>query len=687
MDIGEFRKNFLEQVNVEAESSKDFTEAAFIRIFMDYLADNGIISDFEYTPFLREKHGSKKIKVDGYSYNQYDDSLSLITNDFYGNDANKTLIKTDSLQLFKFVRSFIEDTMNGTLKKEIDMSNPAYDLMSMVRKISQKVRKYKIYLITDKVLSESVNVIKSDSLLDVPVEYHIWDIKRLSNLIEDGGESPTIYFKDYGYDGIPCIKIDSNSGHISFLCSLPGRLLADLYDKLGSTLLEGNIRSFLSTKGAVNKGIRRTIVNEPEKFFMYNNGISATTTDAEFTDSGGFISLEAINNFQIVNGGQTTASISNSRYLDRSSLQNINVSMKLTIVNPMDASKIIPVIAECANTQNKVGASDFFSNREYCIKLESISRRVFAPAKNGGQLDTHWFFERAKGQYLREQMHKTKSEIQKFMLQNPKSQMFSKTDLAKYRYSWEMYPYYVSRGAQTNFQYFAQQMDNLYEKDQNWINDFYFKESVSLGILFKEVEKLVSSQEWYQQAFRAQIVTYSIALFSHQLRGQFVDFTLDFLDIWKHQEISSKIINEFTHITKIINELINDPSRETANVTQWCKRESCWKNILNKYTYNLNDSILDYCVKNQQVKDIKRAAKKDDKLNDKVSAEIQVYNFGADMWKRLNEFFKYTGNLSFDQTQALSIAMQIPNKMPNSFQAKLLLKLLNNSLDEGFKQN
>lgn len=52
----------------------------------------------------------------------------------------------------------------------------------------------------------------------------------------------------------------------AYMGIVPGKFLADIYLKYGSKLLQGNVRAFLSIRGKVNKGIRDTIINNPNSF-------------------------------------------------------------------------------------------------------------------------------------------------------------------------------------------------------------------------------------------------------------------------------------------------------------------------------------------------------------------------------------------------------------------------------------
>ena len=688
-EVLEFRTALLDDVSLISEVNNDFKHTSFVNVFTEYLSDAGFISDFSCVHYQRPfKAGRRNARVDGYSENIFEETITLVIADFYDQPTPTTMTKTDAMQNFRECMSFVEESFKGTLRTEIDKSDPAYYLFLMLNQghSKGKIRKVKILLISDKVRSAGAKTIDSDEIDGVSIDFSIWTIDRLFENIRDEGETLEIKFADYGSGPVQCLLIDSGI-YPGYMCAMPGNLLANLYEKHDTTLLEGNIRSFLSTKVAVNNGIRKTIINEPNKFFIYNNGISATATSVETCIVDGQLCLTGIVDFQIVNGGQTTASLYNSRYKDKSDLSLIYVPMKLTVVEKETSKEVIPLIAEYANTQNKVNSADFFSNHEFCVKMERYSRNCRVTPQNGAQYDTFWFFERAKGQYTQAQLGKTPAQIKEFKLRYPKNQLFTKTDFAKFRNSWECMPDTVSKGAQTNFQKFAEDIKKNYEEKANDYNEKYFRDTVALGLIFHATEALVSAQEWYQQGYRAQIVTYSIALLSKLLSKQYPEYSLDFQRIWRDQKVPKAILNELVNITKIVNDSINDPNRQTVNVTQWCKRAECWKRMQDSCAYRISSQILDCCIGRKEELSEKASARKDSKAIEGILAETKVFEYGADNWGRLRDFvIAKKIPLNSRQIMALGIAMQMPKKLPTSAQAALLLALLDVALNEGFKK-
>ena len=80
--------------------------------------------------------------------------------------------------------------------------------------------------------------------------------------------------------------LGAQSNYDAYLGIVPGKFLGEIYYDYGSRLLQGNVRAFLSFRGNVNKGIRSTIMKQPENFFTYNNGIAIVARSVRFSDDG-----------------------------------------------------------------------------------------------------------------------------------------------------------------------------------------------------------------------------------------------------------------------------------------------------------------------------------------------------------------------------------------------------------------
>lgn len=378
--------------------------------------------------------------------------------------------------------------------------------------------------------------------------------------------------------GIACLPayLETNI-YQSYLLVMPADVLATLYEKFGARLLEQNVRTFLQARGNVNKGIRAIILNEPGMFFAYNNGITATARKVETRMEDFGLVIGRIVDLQIVNGGQTTASLFHTRKRDKADLSQIFVQMKLSVIDSQQSEIIVPKISEYANTQNRVNAADFFSNHPFHVRMEEFSRHLWAPAQKGAQRETRWFYERVRGQYADAQSKLTLAEQRRFKVEYPKPQMFTKTDLAKFENVWDDHPKWVNLGSQKNFSQYAARICREWEESSDKFDEFYFRRAVARVIIFRATEKIVSSQPWYNGGYRANLVAYTLAVLGEITRR--CQKNINFPAIWDKQNIDPVLEKAIVIISERVYEDIIRPPRGISNISEWCKKEACWKQI------------------------------------------------------------------------------------------------------------
>lgn len=691
MDLDDFRNDFLETVRAHAAAEGDFTQAAFVTIASQRLMDAEELSDFE--PCYDEGSGIRdrrlKWRIDGYSFDDADGSMKLLIADFRGGPEAETITQTECAALFSRLRAFISEAMSGLLHPKLEESHPVYALAGDICRNRQSIMRFRLFLATDAILSSRIKDWPEDNLNQVPVEFHIWDISRFHRAFEakSGRDELAFDFRDFSPDGIPCLEASQTSGEYkAYLCMIPGAVLADLYDRYGSRLLERNVRSFLGARGSksVNTGIRTTILKQPAMFFAYNNGIAATASAAEVIQDGNRLCLTMVQDLQIVNGGQTTASLSTTRRRERNDLGNIFVQMKLSIITPDHADEVIPNISRYANSQNKVSEADFFSNHPFHVRVETHSRHIGAPAVGGAQYNTYWFYERARGQYLNEQAKLSKAEKNRFLLQNPREQLVTKTDLAKYENAWRSLPHIVCLGAQKNFREFATWIDTLWQASDLDFNEEYFRRLVVKAILWKATERLVSKQDWYNKGYRGQIVAYAIAKLSYDIGKKEKGKFLDNRTIWNKQRITIALERQLALIAEAVFTVILDPERGIENVTEWCKKKLCWEKVENLDIQLLTEFRKELVDKDEFQAEAK-TAKKIQKVDNGIEAQKIVFNLGAKYWQKLLDWGVERSLLTTDDESVINVAARIPNKIPSDKQCIWLLEIMAKLEAEGFE--
>ena len=688
MELMEYKEFVIGEVKVSAALEMSTDKEEFLNFISERLIDAEAIEDFEYLPFEGLGKKGRKIQIDGYSYNELDEYLTIFVAPPLTYLSEGTLISSEAEKILARAQAFIEDT--DYILKNAEESSPGYGLAFDITNRYKNVRKYRICLLTDMVMSNKIKELKPGQLNGKSVEYHIWDVHRLHQMDEssNGKEDIVIDLKEFVKNGIPCLPASETEDYKAYLCNIPGIVLANLYNTYGGRLLEGNVRSFLQTKGKVNKGIRNTILNSPTLFFAYNNGIAATAYNIELADIDGVKYITNITGLQIVNGGQTTASLAMALLNDKkdNSEENLNeiyVPMKLSLVSPEKAQKLIPDISRFANSQNKVSDADLWSNHPFHIRMEDFSRRILAPAAEGKQYGTHWYYERANGQYKQETYKCTPAEKKKFDMLNPSYQMFKKTDLAKYMNLLHMRPDIASSGGQKSFAKFAEGITKKWDMNDAIFNEEYYRRIVSLAIIFKESDRIVKNQVWYN-SYKANIVAYTIAMIIYLVEVQYPEHTINFRNIWLKQTISSTWMRQIEIISKVIYDHLIDDRRQVENVTEWAKRESCWEQAKEICIKLLPEFIEELDYKDNEINNQKNA-KKDQKLANKMNVMLEVANFGVENWKLLLDWDRDHEVLSLTEKDFINTAIAMEaGKFPSEKQCVRIIEILKRARIESF---
>ena len=317
-------------------------------------------------------------------------------------------------------------------------------------------------------------------------------------------------------------------------------------------------------------------------FFAYNNGITATASGVEIETGkdGSTSGISRIRDLQIVNGGQTTASLLYARDRGQADLSRVFVQMKLSVVRPDQIEEVVPLISRYANTQNRVSEADFFSSHPFHVEMQQISRRLAAPVAAGALSSTRWFYERARGQYRNEGTLRSPADRKKFEAEFPKSQVIQKTDLAKYHLTFEGQPHIVSLGAQKCFLQYAQEVSKKWEKSSTQFNDEFFRQIVSKAIIFRWLDKHVGTAEWYKddRGYKANIVTYTLGWLADYLARAKVS-ALDFELVWKMQTVPEELQSCLSELAPQIAQCIKSPPQGVSNISEHAKSQACWSRV------------------------------------------------------------------------------------------------------------
>ena len=701
MDIQEYRAQYIDGLRFKAQHEGSEPETQFISQTLDDLESIGELND--PIPMSIEMKGRRGriMAFDAYAYDEADAALVLIASDFSNERDNAfNLTNTKINDLYLRMRNFLDEAVNGNIADYCDDSDEAIDIAKEFKKhigkslLNTDIMRFKFYILSDSMLSKQVKSVAQEDFLERPVELNVWTIERFYQTFSSNA-SEVIEFdtQDFGCDGLQCLKanLGDTTTYDAYLGIVPGEFLARIYLKYGSKLLQGNIRAFLSVRGNVNKGIRNTIISEPSNFFTYNNGIAIVARSVSFSEDG--TKIIHFKDPQIINGGQTTASLANAiiRKEAKNGMDTIFVPMKLTVLNvENDMSEeqlnqynaITKRISQCANSQNAVSAADFFSNHPFHVMMEKLSAKVLAPPVDGNPFQTIWFYERSRGKWEQEQMKLTQAERKKYCDMHPKSQVIKKEKLAKCLNTLEMNPHQVCQSSAINFSKFAEQIETLYNESRDSINEEFFKKAVCSVILFDRLDTLVNKSQWYPKGGnKAQIVPYAIAKLMSILPK---DRDLDWKTIWQKQNIYPILAKELLAIAYCAHNYLME--KAGGGIVRTISRNlATWKGFKD-YEYQLTNEFIASLISKSETKAVEEAAKRAHRFNSEIDASVEIFNLGEAYWKQVYSDLNKNGLLSYgDLNFILSISKYIAKaSLPTPAQCKRLVKIVTKAEDKGY---
>jgi|AntAceMinimDraft_13_1070369.scaffolds.fasta_scaffold02841_4 hypothetical protein len=687
MRVEDYFSDLQLEVKSNSEALGDYEHVAFTNWALAKLADANEVIDLTESQYEGSGKNKKRLRIDAYGFDSLDDSLVCVVTDYSASPDLAVLTKTEVQTLFGQLRSFLETAIDDERVIDFEHSSEAAQAAIELRSKFRATSKIRFYLVTNKKLSDRIKGLPPGELDRKRIEYFVWDVERFfSNMAETTeAQEVEIDLTEWAPDGIPALRDNSaNSPMTTYLMVVPGTILAAVYDRYGSRLLEGNVRSFLSLRGAVNKGIRSTILKDPEKFLAYNNGLSTTATEISAQELSGVSKITSIRGLQIVNGGQTTASLFAYMRQEKQRPENLSkvfVQMKLIVVPQEISLEMVPFIARYANTQNRISEADFFSNSPFHVRMEEISKRISSGPRPGEIVPTKWFYERARGSYLNEKnKFATKTEATKFEKTFPRSQVLTKTDLAKYHNSWTQKPNVVSKGAQKNFIEFANDVADRFanEETKAHFGDDFYKRSVCQAIIFQSTHKGVRASDWYESGFLANIVTYSIARLSFELNS--LSLEPDWDHIWRMGEVSDEFTQVLVDVAERMTAVLNDDARTQKNVSEWAKLEKCWAQA--KITpIELPAAWIESL--RESTKESKRERFKEEKAKGQVLNEVEqltrLYTVPHDTWDAIVS----SNRIIISPIQHNIIKLFRGGAVPSPKQIERLFEVLDRAAEEG----
>jgi hypothetical protein len=584
-------------------------EGAFTEICSEYLQEASLISDFHHVYYFKEEANNQNQKINGFSINESNDILSLFISDFNStNDSNNLNLKNVEYLFKQLYR-----TLNYSIRIKND-SIPKANILSMLHEefateITKNLLQINFYIFTNntavnrKEIKKDSIISKSDLNSQLDFNFRIIDLNELERLHKNN-QKLDIEVSEFYDKPINIISPKLNNiGYGTALAIFPGEFLYNIYNYFGSSLLASNVRSYLSNKVKVNKGIEETLISKPTMFLAFNNGLCITVSNIKKNADG---TVKTFEDFQIVNGGQTTSSIYFCKKQNKNVLLDaVNVMAKITeIKRNIDSKEIQKNIARNSNLQNAVKDSDLSSNEEFLVNLHAFSRKLKNTSSNN-----YFYFQRSRGQYGLER-DLSKNEKQ-FLTLYPKENVFDKDILSILYFcaiKKDCTPYISVQSAEKRYPILKTKMDN----ENKLLSDEYFTRIVGTLILYRQFNRLYGKGPNAIGRIAKNVLAYSISLIQTELLKS--NDTIDFSDIWT-RGLKSEIFPQLKSFLEYINKLLLENFTD-GRLDESCKKEESWKIILVKVDQKRIEQVI-ACLPIINYKNLKATNQKQESDSDK----------------------------------------------------------------------
>lgn len=574
MNLTEFLCETQATVRSQMRDGALYEELVFVGIIMDHMSEIGMTFEPVECHF-EGKVGNANLRLSGYSVSEESDQLDLFVSLYANVDTPTPIPDSETKTAVEQCLRFLTLCAEGKMAPKLDPSSDVRSLAETLHGIYNDLEQIRVYVITDKVAKSKS--FKTRDIGGKAVRLEVMDIERLHRHWSEGKprDELVVDFNEVSGAPLPCVFVPSENDDYDYaLTAIPGEALRLLYEKFGARLLEANVRSFLSVKGkGVNAGIQTTLRSAPERFMAYNNGIVIVADEMRLGKLGdGSAGIAWLKGLQIVNGGQTTASLyfTKKKYPD-TELSHVRVPTKIIVMKTVDSIKeeaLISDISRFANSQNAVKQSDLSANKPFHVEIEKLSRSVYCPDGIG-----QWFYERAAGSYntllTREGTTPTKLKALKDAI--PTARRITKTDLAKYLTAWDCKPDIVSLGSQKNFDRFMAGLTPLDGQEAPLPTLAEFKAMIAKAKIYRESQKLLRTMF---QAFQANVTAYTVSLLSEKLGSR-----IDLERIWAKQAVSPELLAQIAVWAKEINDVLH-ASAGGRMVSEWAKRPECKEAVM-----------------------------------------------------------------------------------------------------------
>lgn len=274
------------------------------------------------------------------------------------NSGNGSITQEEMYSFVEGIKRILEFDLNGANSKiqsrkddiEIAITKIGYQIQAIfVHTGDESAREY-----TLRPMNELMS--RTNDEVSTILEFEELTYKEIYTFLAQGSNTENIILDDVVLHNWG--KIDTP--YVAYYGIISASALGEWYNEYGNALFEKNIR-FYKGRTDVNEGIKKVLLQNPENFVYYNNGIKMLCKSIRrkaLTSTNNITGIFELDGVSLVNGAQTTGSICAAYLENKEQVEKAYVMIQIIDLTGVSEDTTLQ-ITKLSNTQNRIENKDF----------------------------------------------------------------------------------------------------------------------------------------------------------------------------------------------------------------------------------------------------------------------------------------------------------------------------------------
>jgi hypothetical protein len=160
---------------------------------------------------------------------------------------------------------------------------------------------------------------------------------------------------------------------------------------------------------------------------------------------------------------------------------------------------------------------------------------------------------------------------------------------------------------------------------------------------------------------------------------------LDFRQLWTQQTVPKSLLHVITIVAKGVFDVIVTPDSGLQNVTEWCKKELCWKRAAQlEINVDIRKVLGPLLIHKEEDRELQKTSKMEQRIGSGIEMQRFVLELGPAYWTGARKWAREQSLSTPDEDSILAVASVMPRKIPTEKQSWRLIQIKDKLELEGF---